>query len=202
MTFSGQVEAGYAASAAALIAQYDAVPSDILYAHVRDLFPPEPVRVLDVGSGNGRDAEWCATLGYDVTAVDPVAAFVAETMQRAPSATILRDRLPALRTVRGRYNLILVNAVWQHIETDDRPSAMCRLSELLSEDGRLVLALRHGPGHRARPVLGIHADETCQQAEASGLHLLRRCARKSMQTLNQAHGVTWTWLAFGKDRHS
>ena len=196
MSLSVEVERGYAAQAPALIAQYDAVPSDKIYAHVRDLFPAAPVRVLDVGSGNGRDTEWFAAHGYDVTAVDPVAAFVTETMRRAPAATILRDRLPSLRTVRGRYDLILVNGVWQHIDPVDRAPALARLAGLLADGGRMVLSLRHGPGHPDRPVSGIDASETLAQAQDCGLSVLRQCEKQSLQKTNQNADVRWTWLVF------
>ncbi|MEX0368154.1 MAG: class I SAM-dependent methyltransferase [Ruegeria sp.] len=196
MTLSVDVERGYAAEAPALIAQYDAVPSDTIYAGVKDLFPSTPVRVLDVGSGNGRDTEWCAAQGHDVTAVDPVAAFVAETMRRAPAATILRDRLPSLRSVRGQYGLILVNAVWQHVDLPDRSAALSRLASLLSVGGRMVLSLRHGLGHPDRPVEAIDPDVTVAQATGLGLRVVRRYEAGSLQPGNVASGVTWTWLVF------
>ncbi|WP_299608265.1 bifunctional 2-polyprenyl-6-hydroxyphenol methylase/3-demethylubiquinol 3-O-methyltransferase UbiG [uncultured Tateyamaria sp.] len=196
MSLGVEVERGYAAQAPALIAQYDAVPSDSIYAGVKDLFPAAPVRVLDVGSGSGRDTEWFAALGHDVTAVDPVAAFVAETMRRAPAATISRDRLPGLRTVRGRYDLILVNAVWQHVEPGDRLAALARLAGLLAAGGRMVLSLRHGLGHPARPVAEIDTEATLAQADALGLTLLRRREKQSLQEGNRAADVTWTWLVF------
>lgn len=196
MSLSADVERGYAAQAPALIAQYDAVPSDTIYADVKDLFPGAPVRVLDVGSGSGRDTEWFAALGYDVTAVDPVAAFVAETMRRAPAATILRDRLPGLRTVRGRYGLILVNAVWQHVAPADREAALTRLVDLLAPGGRTVLSLRHGVGHPDRPVAAIDVEATLAHAAALGLTLLRCRKKVSLQAGNRASGVRWTWLVF------
>ncbi|MEL6452688.1 MAG: class I SAM-dependent methyltransferase [Pseudomonadota bacterium] len=196
MGLAEQVARGYADQAPALIAQYDAVPSDTLYSAVADLFPAGRLRVLDVGAGNGRDAAWFAGLGHDVTAVDPVAAFVAETMRRVPAATILRDRLPALRAVRGRYDLILVNAVWQHVPPPQRGASLARLAGLLAPGGRLVLSLRHGAGHPDRPVAAIDTEATVAAAAELGLTLLRRTDTGSMQAANRAAGVTWTWLVF------
>ena len=200
MTVGSQAIAGYAAQAPALIAQYDALQSDTIYAGVRDLMPPAPSRVLDVGAGCGRDAEWCTAQGHTVTAVDPVAAFLAETMRRAPAATILRDRLPDLAQVRGRYGLILVNGVWQHIDPGDRPSALDRLAQLLEPGGRLILSLRHGAGHPDRPVAAIDTDDTLARARALCLSLLRRVETPAAQPGNRTSGVTWTWLVLEQER--
>ncbi len=199
MSITRQALEGYATHAPALIAQYNAVPSDTIYAGVRDLLPVHPVKVLDVGTGNGRDAEWCTNLGHTVTAVDPVNAFVVETMRRVPAATILRDRLPELKTVRGQYGLILVNGVWQHIEPADRPTALARLAALLDAGGRLILSLRHGPGHPDRPIAPIDTGETLAGAERLGLTLLRRADTGSVQDGNIANDVTWTWLVFERE---
>ncbi|WP_299684714.1 class I SAM-dependent methyltransferase [uncultured Tateyamaria sp.] len=199
MRVAQQAVAGYVTHAPALIAQYNAVPSDTIYAGVRDLLPDTPVKVLDVGTGSGRDAEWCASLGHTVTAVDPVAAFVAETMRRVPAATILRDRLPTLASVRGHYGLILVNGVWQHVDPQDRAAALRRLSGLLDLGGRLILSLRHGPGHPDRPIVPIDTGATLAQGEALGLKMLRRVETGSLQAGNTANGVTWTWLVFERD---
>lgn len=200
MTLNAQAIAGYTAQAPALIAQYNAVASDMIYAGVRDLMPPAPARVLDVGAGSGRDVEWCTAQGHTVTAVDPVAAFLAETMRRAPAATILRDQLPDLTQVRGRYGLILVNGVWQHIAPVDRPAALARLAQLLEPGGRLILSLRHGVGHMDRPAAPIDADATVLQATAQRLTILRRVETPAWQHGNRASGVTWTWLVLEQER--
>ncbi|MEL7126780.1 MAG: class I SAM-dependent methyltransferase [Pseudomonadota bacterium] len=199
MSLSAQAIDGYTSHAPALIAQYDTVASDTIYAGVRDLIPTTPLPVLDVGAGNGRDAEWCTALGHTVTAVDPVAAFVVETMRRVPAATILRDRLPALTTVRGSFGLILVNGVWQHIDPSDRTAALTRLAGLLNAGGRLVLSLRHGQGHPDRPTATIDVAATVAAGQSLGLSLLRQTDTGSLQAGNQAIGVTWTWLVFERE---
>lgn len=66
---------GYEAAAMpALIARFDAIPSEEIYAPVVDLMPTRPARVVDIGAGTGRDAAWFARQGHDVLAVEPVRA--------------------------------------------------------------------------------------------------------------------------------
>ena len=194
MSFADDVIRGYAKAADALIEQYDAVPSAAIYATVRGHFPAAPARALDVGTGNGRDAAWLIELGYDVCAVDPVPAFVAKAKVRVPGAQVAQDCLPALGTVQGPFDLILVNAVWQHVDQNVRATALARLAKLLRRGGRLILSLRHGPGHVERPVASIDPAETVDQARRVGLTVLDQRTTTSLQSGNIVAGVTWTWL--------
>ncbi|MEL7090949.1 MAG: methyltransferase domain-containing protein [Pseudomonadota bacterium] len=194
MAFSDDVIRGYKDAAAALVVQYDAVPSATIYAPVVEYFPIPPATALDVGTGNGRDAAWLTGLGYSVRAVDPVAPFVAAAAARVPQAQITQDRLPELGSVAERYDLILVNAIWQHVDPNDRAAALARLAVLLLPAGRLILSLRHGPGHPTRPVAPVDTDETQRHAHAAGLRVLHRTETGSLQSGNIAAGVSWTWL--------
>jgi hypothetical protein len=54
---------GYADEAEELFTRYEAIPAAENHRHVLHLMPKAPSRVLDVGSGTGRDAAWFASLG-------------------------------------------------------------------------------------------------------------------------------------------
>lgn len=194
MTLADDVKRGYADAAKELIAQYDAVASATIYAPVIAHLPLPPAKVLDVGTGNGRDAAWLIGLGYDVIAVDPVAAFVQEARSRAPGAHVAQDQLPELALVEAHFDLVLVNAVWQHIDPIDRSAAFARLASVLKPEGRLILSLRLGPGHVARPVAPIDPDQTFEQARRAGLKVIAQQETESLQAGNIAAGVTWIWL--------
>ena len=62
------------------------------------------------------------------------------------------------------------------------------------------MSLRHGPGAPGRRVFPVDPDMTIGLAQGWGLQLQRRRDAESIQPDNQAMGVTWTWLAFGKLR--
>ncbi len=55
------VLASYAAAAIpAMIAGYDTLPPEQIYASVLDLLPDKPVRIADIAAGTGRDLSCAA----------------------------------------------------------------------------------------------------------------------------------------------
>lgn len=189
---------GYAAVADDQIARAAAIDPEQLLAPVRAWLPATPGAVLDVGAGAGRNAEWLVGQGCAVTAVEPVAALRAAGRERCGAARWIDDRLPHLSAIEGRFDLILLSAVWQHLDAPDRGVAVPRLTELLAPGGVLILSMRHGRGGAGRAVFSCRPEETIEQAEAVGLTLRRRTEAPSVQPENAANGVNWTWLVLAR----
>jgi SAM-dependent methyltransferase len=194
---------GYAAAATpSLIARYDELDVEEIYAPVLDLLPTAPVRVCDIGTGTGRDAAWFAALGHQVLAVEPVAELREAGIALHPSGRItwLDDRLPHLdkTTQHGRFDLVTLCGVWQHLEEDARDIAVANLAEITAPGGMLVMSLRHGPGAAGRRVFPIEPHETIAAACGNGFSLLRRVETGSIQPGKIAAGVRWTWVALRK----
>src|SRR6202040_3597916 len=95
---------GYAEEAEALFEQYESIPAAEAHRAVLHLIPAMPVRVLDIGSGTGRDAAWFASRGHSVVAVEPTDAMRVPAMALHPSPRIdwLDDSLPVLAALRAR----------------------------------------------------------------------------------------------------
>lgn len=194
---------GYAASATPeLIARYDTIPVEAIYAPVLDLFPVRPSRIADIGAGTGRDSGWLAGLGHSLLAIEPVDELRCAGMKlhASPSISWLKDALPALDHVPAgsAFDLLLLGAVWQHLDDEARGPAMRRLAGLMAPDGTIIMSLRHGPGAPNRPVFPVSPERTVADAQAAGLRLLRQRRADSVQAENRAAGVYWTWLAFLK----
>ncbi|MEZ5856156.1 MAG: methyltransferase domain-containing protein [Hyphomicrobiaceae bacterium] len=190
----------YASKAPSLIERFNAISSADLYAPVIDLLPSAPMRTVDVGAGTGRDAAWLASMGHTVVAVEPVKAFRDAGLAAYEVHRIewLDDRLPELIETqrRGQFGLVLLCAVWQHLDAGERVVAMHSLARLAAPGGLLVMSLRHGDGAPDRTVHPVLPEDTIAQASREGLTLVRRLTAPSIQPLNHANGVTWTWLAF------
>ncbi|WKX74196.1 bifunctional 2-polyprenyl-6-hydroxyphenol methylase/3-demethylubiquinol 3-O-methyltransferase UbiG [Streptomyces sp. XD-27] len=161
----------YAEAAEALAEQYESVTFEDVHGEVRHLLPHAPARVADIGSGTGRDAAALARRGYDVVAVEPVAELrrVAQRLHAEEPIAWLEDSLPGLARLSGPFDLILLSAVWMHMDQRERGDAMPRLCELLAPGGRLVVSLRHGPPPEGRRMFDVPADETTALAERHGL---------------------------------
>lgn len=191
------VLASYAAAATPeMIAGYDALSPEQIYASVRDFLPRDPARIADIGAGTGRDAAWFAAQGHRVLAVEPVRELrEAGRKRHGDGIEWLDDRLPDLASLAGPFDLVLLCAVWHHLDPADRARAMPALAQVTAPGGRLILSLRHGPGHHAFPT---PPDETIDLAAASGLDLVHRAEAEAVHPESRALGVHWTWLVLSK----
>lgn len=193
--------AGYAENADALVAGYESIAFADQHRPVLHLLPAMPGLVLEIGAGSGRDAAALAAMGHRVLAVEPVAALRSRAASLHPDPRIewLDDSLPELArvTARGeRFDLILLTAVWMHLDPAERRRAMPILAGLLRAAGRMIFAIRHGPVPPGRHMFAVPAAETPALAQAAGLTPVLNCATASLQPANRDAGVTWARLAF------
>ena len=192
---------GYAEQAAELILRYESVPFEHKYRAERHLLPAVPSRILDVGAGTGADAAWLAARSHTVLAVEPTAALRVAGQARHPHPTIewLDDSLPELARVRHRrqqFDVLMLTAVWMHLDLAERARAMPTLAALLAPRGLLLLSLRHGPVPAQRRMFEVSGAETVALAQSHGLECVLQMAAESSQAVNRAAGVHWTRLAF------
>ena len=189
----------YESAAPELIDRFDSIDPLRLLAPVRDYLPQMPADILDVGAGTGRTAAWFASLGHQVVAVEPVAAFRRAGQARRPAACVewLDDRLPHLPALAQRakpFQCILLSAVWHHLSGPDRRSALPRLRRLSARAGRVVLSVRAGPGAPDRPGFAAQIAQTLDWAPGAGFVLRAELSAASVQRQNRQAGVGWTWL--------
>ncbi len=193
--------AAYTETAERLIPRYEALDFEELHAAMLDLMPVEPVRLLDIGAGTGRDAARFAAAGHRVTAVEPTDAFrdAGRRLHAAHDIEWIDDGLPDLAALSGRdaaYDAILLTGVWMHLETEERWQAMPVLASLMAPGARLLMSIRHGPVPEGRRMFEVTGAETIALAERQGLRLIRERHTESIQPENRANGVHWTMLAF------
>jgi SAM-dependent methyltransferase len=193
----------YADEAPELLKRYESISFADAHRLAMHLIPTAPSRVLDIGAGTGRDAAGFAALGHSVVAVEPTEELRRGAMLLHPSPMIewLDDSLPDLAVIRARgdkFDVVMLTAVWMHLDALQRRRAMPNLAALVRNGGLLIMSLRHGPVPPGRRMFEVSAEETIARAQPLGLCCVLR--REAEPSLRQP-GVTWTRMAFRKAQH-
>jgi SAM-dependent methyltransferase len=192
---------GYGESADTLVKQYESLAFAQVHRHILHLFPQAPSRVLDIGAGTGRDAAGFCALGHSVTAVEPTAEMRAHGQRLHGHLPIrwIDDALPDLARVLAlgeRFDVVMLTAVWMHLDAGQREQAMGRVASLLQPEALMSLSLRHGPVPAGRRMFDVSAAETSELAARHGLAAIHESEGLSLH----APGVTWNRLAFRAQR--
>lgn len=192
---------GYGANAAVLARQYESITFADVHRDVMHLFPTRPSRVLDVGAGSGRDAAALVRLGHRVTAVEPTheLRLQGQTIHAGVDIDWLDDALPDLGRTRAqgrRFDLVLLTAVWMHLDEGERCRAMGSIAALLAPSSTVILSLRHGPVPPGRRMFDVSAQETADLGRRHGLIEIHRAEREDMLGRD---AVRWSFLGL---RHS
>jgi SAM-dependent methyltransferase len=188
---------GYGEAADALLKPYESVSFADVHRDTLHLFPPPPSRVLDVGAGTGRDAAALAALGHTVVAVEPTPELRAHGQRLHHSAAItwIDDALPDLDKVPApgeRFDLVLLTAVWMHLDPGQRERAMARIADLVQPGGLVTLLLRHGSVPEGRRMFDVSAAETRALADRHGLRTIHDSERPALLA---GSAVWWSVLA-------
>lgn len=194
--------AGYGSRALELTAQYESITFEAVHRDVIHLFPQTPVDVLDIGAGSGRDAAALALRGHRVVAVEPTAELRREGQRLHPLPNLdwVDDHLPTLNVMRGgqkRFDLILLTAVWMHLDEAERQAAMFAVASLAHAGGLIVMSLRHGPVPAGRRMFDVSARETILLGEEAGLRPQHHGEREDMLGRDD---VTWSVVVLKRER--
>jgi len=192
---------GYAAEGEAFIQRAESISFEDVHGPVLHLLPGTPCHVLDIGAGSGRDAAAFAAMGHRVLAVEPVeeSRRAGQTLHPAPAIEWLDDHLPDLARVRrrgGQFDLVMLIAVWMHLDAERRRQAMPVVASLVRPGGTMIMSLRHGPVSPGRRMDDVSGAETVALAAPCGLRCVLDIATPSALPSNRLAGVTWTRLAF------
>ena len=155
---------------------WSAKPNRFLVAEVEGL---EPGRALDLACGEGQNAVWLASLGWDVTAVDYADVAVAKGIERAARAGVavdfqVRDLLDYVPEPRA-FDLVLI--LYLHMSSEGRRLVLERAADAVAPGGTLVLVghdllnLTEGVGGPSDPDLLFTPDGVV--AELPGLEIAK-----------------------------
>jgi SAM-dependent methyltransferase len=143
--------ASYEAAAEAYAAGQPPMSEDVLTAidQFVSLLPAEP-RVLEIGSGAGRDALALEERGVSVRRTDITPAFVRILREAGHDATVadpLTDDLTDPDRV-APYDGVWASASLLHVRREDLPQVLANLASITAVGGALHLAVKEGDGAR------------------------------------------------------
>jgi len=190
-----------AATTGSFVKRSEAVSSEKLLGPFLDMFPLPPARVLDIAAGTGRDAAWLRQRGYEVTAVEPVAELreVGRSLHATERIDWRGGALPDLVLTpapENGFDIVLLSAVWQHLDESDRARSMPNIADLTVDGGLVLISLRQGFSASSETLYATSVPATVDLASSNGLLMEREVRIESMQAVDRAAGVYWTWLAF------
>jgi SAM-dependent methyltransferase len=139
---------------------------ELLLAHL----PPTPARILDVGGGPGVYSAWLASLGYEVTLVDPVARHLEQAREHGTFAVEYGDAR-ALATPDASTDVVLLMGPLYHLlDPADRARALAEARRVVRPGGLIVGAFisRHAPIIDVASLLRINDDETSSGCACCG----------------------------------
>ncbi|MBU2919356.1 class I SAM-dependent methyltransferase [Psychrosphaera sp. F3M07] len=164
-------------------------------------------RILDLGAGSGRDVKYLAELAANthptennvqIFAVEPAQelAVIGQKTTEDLNVKWLDDSLPALTKVTKQevsFDLILLSAVWMHMNAEDQIEALNTLSKLVSTNGLIVITLRIGEFSDGRIAHVIDESKLMQQANKLNFDVILN--ESSVDALDRSD-VTWKTLVF------
>ena len=182
----------------ALYSAYD--PDELHNIWAKDLLSNrEPGTACDLGAGSGRDANWLAQQGWDVVAVEPSKLRARAKQFSHSRVSWVDDALPNLEQLRSlghRFDLILLNVVWQHVRQKQRERVFRILCELLNPAGLLVFSLRNGEDESenlAREFHSVSSEELIHLGNQQAVG--HRSEYLNQQDRTKKH-VKWDWQIF------
>jgi SAM-dependent methyltransferase len=203
----------YAAHASEIARRHAAVRDSRggVEGHIARAFEPDD-RILDIGTGAGRDLAFLVSEGHQAYGVEPVAEMRAEAVRAHPELSgllfegSLPDGLPDLTELGGLFDGVLCSAVLQHLPRAALFDAVFSLRELLRPGGRLLVSIptrRDDIDEEGRDAFGRYFNEV-QAGELDLLFLragFRTLGRWEDEDSLGRRGVQWATLLFELAHH-
>ena len=144
---SDETVRSYDRDAAAYVARTAAVPDSVRDAleHLAEGLGPG-ARVIEIGSGGGRDALLMEQLGLAVRRTDVTPAFVALLREQGHACDRLDPLGDDLASPDGPYDAVWANASLLHVARTELPTVLRRLAGVTRSGGLLRISLKEGDG--------------------------------------------------------
>jgi SAM-dependent methyltransferase len=111
-------------------------------------------KVLEIGSGAGKDAAALLAMGYDYTGTDASAGLINVAQKRNPQAKFICQAVHDLDFPEGNFDGFWTAATLLHIPKDKIGSALEKIKSNMKVDGIGFISVIQGEGERTDPDTG------------------------------------------------
>ena len=134
-------------------------------------------RILEIGSGVGKDAEDLIKLGYDYIGIDASNGLLELARKRNPSATFIQRYAHEIDPSLGEFDGFWAAAVLLHIPKNEIQDSLFRISSVLKDGGIGFITMKEGEGERVDEKTGrlfayYNEDEFTNILESTGFSIL------------------------------
>lgn len=105
-------------------------------------------KILDAGSGSGRDVEYFLEDGFDVTGIDISQGQIKEAKKRVPKGKFLKQDFRKTKFKDNSLDGIWCMGGFVHLPKAEIKKALNEFKRILSENGILYLSLKKGKGSK------------------------------------------------------
>ena len=100
-------------------------------------------KILEIGSGTGKDADYFASKGYDMELTDASQGFVEYLNKTGKTARLLNVLTDSLGT---NYDMVFADAVLLHFTPGELRTILSKIYNALKPNGVIVFSLKEGAG--------------------------------------------------------
>ena len=164
---------------------WTAQPNRFLVEEIEGL---RPGRALDLAAGEGRNAVWLASQGWDVTAIDfsEVGLDKARQLAQNVGVTVTLVCADAAQAIGGQFDLVVV--LYLQLPADQRRQAYRNAADAVGPGGTLLVVghdttnLADGVGGPQDPAVLFTAADVVADLEGTGLTIVRAEAVRRIVT--------------------
>lgn len=177
------------------VEQYESLTFDMVHGDSVKNEIKKGSRILDVGCGTGRDAFYLASNGHKVVAIDPSDEMINYSKKNNYHENIeyIKSSLPSLDNVKGKFDFILISAVWMHLDKDTQKKSIKELKKKMKGGAKMVILVRHGEFSDGRVPYEILDNNTLEK-ELKELKLKGKNISENKADLLNRGDVYWSKL--------
>ncbi|MBI4948159.1 methyltransferase domain-containing protein [Candidatus Berkelbacteria bacterium] len=104
---------------------------------------PGKSKILELGSGSGKDADYIKSLGFDIELTDASKSFVEYLVRQGKNARLLNAITDEFGQI---YDLIFANAVFLHFNKKELKIVLKKIFDSLNQNGLIAFSVKAGEG--------------------------------------------------------